>query len=74
MKARGYVYQVESKYSFKCHNCGVTSSIGNLIKHVDMSLFKEYRMEAFVNKDRVVKEKPKEITFSKKKISFQHTT
>ena len=53
------MYQVESKYSYKCHNCGVTSSIGNLIKHVDMSLFKEYRMEAFVNKERLVKEKPK---------------
>ena len=70
MKARGYVYQVESKYSYKCHNCGVTSSIGNLIKHVDVSLFKEYRMESFVNKDRVIQEKPKEITFSKRKYHF----
>ena len=69
-KARGYVYQVENKYSYKCHNCGVTSSIGNLIKHVDVSLFKEYRMESFVNKERVVKEKPKEITFSKRKYHF----
>jgi transcription elongation factor Elf1 len=69
-KARGYVYQVESKYSYKCHNCGVTSSIGNLIKHVDVSLFKEYRMESFVNKDRVIQEKPKEITFSKRKYHF----
>ena len=71
MKARGYVYAKENKYSFKCHNCGITSSIGNLIKHVDMSLFKEYRMEAFVNKDRVVKEKPKEITFSKREYHFK---
>ena len=71
LKARGYIYAKENKYSFKCHNCGTTSSVGNLIKHVDMSLFKEYRMEAFVNKDRVVKEKPKEITFSKREYHFK---
>ena len=70
LKARGYIYAKENKYSFKCHNCGTTSSIGNLIKHVDTSLFKEYRMEAFVNKDRVVKEKTKEITFSKREYHF----
>jgi len=71
LKARGYIYARENKYSFKCHNCGTTSSVGNLIKHVDMSLFKEYRMEAFVNKDRVVKEAPKEITFSKREYHFK---
>lgn len=71
LKARGYIYAKENKYSFKCHNCGTTSSVGNLIKHVDISLFKEYRMEAFVNKDRVVKEKPKEITFSKREYHFK---
>ena len=42
LKARGYIYAKENKYSFKCHNCGTTSSVGNLIKHVDTNLFKEY--------------------------------
>ena len=52
LKARGYIYAKESKYSFKCHNCGTTSSIGNLIKHVDANLFKEYRTESFLDTNR----------------------
>ena len=53
-KARGYVFLKEGSYIFKCHNCGQGASIGNLIKHVDPQLHKEYVMERFKDKKREV--------------------
>lgn len=60
-KARGYVFQKEGKYIYKCHNCGQGSTLSNLIKHVNPHLHKEYVMESFgdrVNEKRR-EEKPK---------------
>jgi hypothetical protein len=74
LKARGYIYSRESKFSYKCHNCGITSSIGNLIKHVDNTLFKEYRTESFLDTRRIKpseeKNKSQGITFTKRKYHF----
>lgn len=51
-KARGYVFLKEGKHIFKCHNCGVGSSLNNLIKFVNPNLHKEYAMERFTDKSR----------------------
>ncbi len=75
LKARGYIYPRENKYSYKCHNCGITSSIGNLIKHVDETMFKEFRTESFLDTRRSngesQKNKSQGIIFDKRKYNFK---
>mgnify|MGYP002639589400 FL=1 len=73
-KARGYVFQIEGNYIFKCHNCGQGASLPNLIKHVNPQLHKQYVLEKFSDK------KPKETTGKtktefrfKKKPAYQKT-
>ena len=46
-KARGFVYKKKNDMFFKCHNCGVGQSLGNLIKFLDPNLYKEYIFERF---------------------------
>ena len=46
-KARGFVYRKKNDMFFKCHNCGIGQSLGNLIKFLDPSMHKEYTFERF---------------------------
>lgn len=46
-KARGYVFQKSNNLFYRCHNCGSSISLGNLIKHIDTSLHKEYVLERY---------------------------
>ena len=46
-KARGYVFQKGTNLFYNCHNCGVGTSLGNLIKQVDPSLYKEFILERY---------------------------
>lgn len=46
-KARGYVFQKGNDLIFKCHNCGVGANVGNFLKHVDSSLYREYTLEKY---------------------------
>lgn len=46
-KARGYIYQVKNNANFKCHNCGSSLSLGNLLKKIDPQLHKQYVLEKF---------------------------
>ena len=46
-KARGYVYRKKTDLFYKCHNCGMGQSVGNLIKDIDPSLYKQYVMERY---------------------------
>jgi transcription elongation factor Elf1 len=55
-KARGYVFQREGKYIFKCHNCGQGASLSNLVKHVNPHLHKEYVLESFGDRNKETKE------------------
>lgn len=48
-KARGYVFQKGTDLFYSCHNCGVGLSLGNLLKHIDPSIHKEYLMERYVS-------------------------
>ena len=40
-KARGFVYRKKSDMFFKCHNCGVGQTLGNLIKFLDKKKFEK---------------------------------
>lgn len=44
-KARGYVYEKDSSYRFTCKNCGAGSSLRNLIKTLDPTLYGEFLRE-----------------------------
>jgi len=48
-KARGYLYAVKSNTNFKCHNCGASMSLNNLLKKLDTSLHGRYTMEKYKN-------------------------
>lgn len=46
-KARGYIFARQGGLFYKCHNCSVSMSLGNLIKSMDPSLYKEYCLERY---------------------------
>ena len=60
-KARGYFFQKDNSFFYKCHNCGFSSNIYNLLKEVSPSLCKEYTLEKF--KDESPKKEKKEMFF-----------
>lgn len=47
LKARGYIYRTKTGLFVKCHNCGYASNLGNLIKQLDVNLYKEYVLENY---------------------------
>ena len=48
-KARGYVFRKKTDLFYKCHNCGIGQTVGNLIKDIDPALHKRYIMERYKN-------------------------
>ena len=46
-KARGFVFRKKNNLFFKCHNCGVGASLGNLVKTIDSKIHKDYIMERY---------------------------
>lgn len=56
-KCRGYIF-VEPKYrnvKYKCHNCGMNTSLSEFIRLLDQSLYDEYRLEKFGTKNQFAK-------------------
>jgi len=49
VKARGYVFQKKNDFFYKCHNCSVGLTLGNLIKYVDIDLHKQYIMSRYTS-------------------------
>lgn len=47
LKARGFVYKNQDRLVYKCHNCGISTSVGGLLKHLDMQVYKEYVLERY---------------------------
>ena len=47
LRARGYIYRTKSDLFCKCHNCGHSTNLGNLIKYVDTRLYDEYVLERY---------------------------
>ena len=46
-KARGFVFRKKNDLFYKCHNCGVGTTLGKLIEHVDLNTHKDYIMERY---------------------------
>ena len=47
LKARGYIYRAKQDLFVKCHNCGHSTNLGNLIKYVDTNLYDQYVLERY---------------------------
>ena len=47
LKARGFVYKNQDRLVYKCHNCGVSKSIGGLLKQLDPLVYNEYVLERY---------------------------
>lgn len=50
LKARAYIFERDGNVFTKCHNCGYSTNLYNLIKSLDTSLYREYVLEKFSNK------------------------
>ena len=46
-KARGYFFTRKGGLFYKCHNCGYSSSLGSLIKELDVFLYNQYTLERY---------------------------
>lgn len=46
-KARGFIFRKKNDMFYKCHNCGVGATLGNLIKEVDSKTHKDYILERY---------------------------
>jgi len=46
-KARLYVYRQTNGLFVKCHKCQYSTTLGNLIKHIDSNLYSEYVLERY---------------------------
>ncbi len=44
-KMRGYIYRVNDRLSYKCHNCNCSFGFGSLLKHMNPELHKEWTLE-----------------------------
>ena len=69
-KARGFIYQKKNDLFYKCHNCGIGQSLGNLIKFLDPNMHKEYVLEKY--KSGRIKEEP-EFDFTPTKVLQKRT-
>jgi len=63
-KARGFVFQLKGDLLYKCHNCQVSLPFPKLLQELDPVLYREYRMEKFVEPKRVDMRKVKKIISS----------
>ena len=48
-KARGYIYRQKTGLFCKCHKCGYSTNLGNLIKYTSENLYTEYVTDRFKN-------------------------
>lgn len=68
-KARGYVYRRKSDMLYICHNCGLSTSFGRLLKNIDSTLFQEYQLERYKNESSGNTKQP-DFTLAKTKPLF----
>ena len=50
-KARGYFFSAKDSYFYKCHNCGVSYNVYKFLELISPSLFKQYCLEKFTEKN-----------------------
>lgn len=70
IKARGYFYRRKSDIFYICHNCGTSLSLGNFIKIIDPSLYREYQLERYKNESSGNVAKP-DFSMAKEKPVFK---
>ena len=46
-KARGFVYRKKNDLFYKCHNCGVGTTLGKLIEYLDSKTYNDYIFERY---------------------------
>ena len=46
-KARGFVYRKKNDLFYKCHNCGVGTTLGKLIEYLDSITYNDYLLERY---------------------------
>ena len=50
-KVRGFVFRVKGDLLYKCHNCQYSAPLPHLIEVLDSSLYQQYRLEKFKEKN-----------------------
>ena len=46
-KARGFIYEKQNKYFYRCHNCEVGTSFGRFLEKVNPNMHREYVTEQY---------------------------
>jgi len=73
-KARGYFFSAGNSYFFKCHNCGVSHNIYKFLELVSPSLFQQYCLEKFADREQKFEDIPDQstmIVLVKKNYSYE---
>ena len=52
-KARGYAFLREQSIFYKCHNCGESGHLKQLLEKIDPIIPKQYNFETFTNKEKI---------------------
>ena len=68
-KARSYAYMAGNKFLVTCHNCGITTNVPKLLKHVAPSLYEDYVKELMMEKYRPIEKEELFAKQNKKSIS-----
>jgi hypothetical protein len=75
IKSRGYLYRYRDSLRFKCHNCGEVMALGELLRRIDGTLYKEYVFETYLEKGQTPpkerEERKQEQTRFKKKKDYK---
>jgi transcription elongation factor Elf1 len=66
-RARGYVYRYRDALRFKCHKCGTTLSLGELLRQIEATIYQEYVVETYLEKGQTPPKERKKVPFKKGK-------
>jgi len=70
-KARGYFFGSDDAFFFKCHNCGISYNIYKFLELTSPSLFKQYCLERFKDRETKIEfiSKPEKVIIVKSNIT-----
>lgn len=68
VKARGYFFQKQGEFFYKCHNCNIGLNLYNFLDKVSPNLTKEYSLEKWKDgkPSKIKKEPSKQMVFKQK--------
>jgi hypothetical protein len=70
-KARGYFFSANNAYFYKCHNCGVSLNVYKFLEMVSPTLFQQYSLEKFTDKENKVEEIEKPVIRKTRTTTFK---